>query len=229
MADTVKGTHAASEPLTATTLTATTGLVLPKTSGTGIKVDTSTPVFGWRDLIGDVHNRGIGATDPAYNVYIGGIRQFQFTVNDEVFNEFHWAHDYVPGTSCFIHTHWSHNATTVTGGSVTWGFEFSWAKGYDQAAFSAPKTITVQQNASTVRYRHMIAEVEFTSNGGNATHLDYNLLEIDGILMVRTYLSANNMTVSGGGVPEPFLHFVDIHYQSTGMPTFNKNYPFYSV
>jgi len=40
----------------------------------------------------------------------------------------------------------------------------------------------------------------------------------------RVYLSANNMTVSGGAVPDPFLHQVDIHYQSTAIGT-KKRFP----
>jgi hypothetical protein len=203
-------------------------LVLPQTPGTGLKMGTS-PVFGWVDLTGEITLRGTGASDPTFAVYYGGIRKYQFGVGKEVQHDYHWQHDYVPASTAYIHAHWSHAATTVTGGSVTWGMEFIWAKGFNQMAFTAPKTITVTQNASTTQRQHMIAEVEFTSNGGDATHLDYNLLEIDGLLHVRTFLSANDMTVSGGAVPDPFLHYVDIHYQSTGRSSINRNYPFYTV
>jgi hypothetical protein len=131
---------------------------------------------------------------------------------------FHILHDYVPGTDIYLHTHWAHNSATVTSGSVTWEFESSYAKGHNQAAFPASKVITVTQNASTAQYQHMIAEIAITNNGGDATRIDRNIIETDGIIMVRCRLTANSIN----GTPEPFLFLVDAHYQSTGVPTKNK-------
>lgn len=200
-------------------------IILPKANTDGIKVDSATPTYGWRDLTGDITIRGIGATDPSFNIYRGGIRQFQFTVNDEVFVEFHQPHDWAVGTDLYLHFHWSHIATTVTGGSVTWGAEVTWAKGFDQAAFQAPVTTTIAQNASTTQYQHMIAEVQLTAASPSASQIDTDNLEVDGVFLVRGYLSANAMTVSGGGVPEPFLHYIDIHYQTTNIGTKAKAGP----
>lgn len=203
-------------------------IVLPKTSGEGIKVDTATPTFPWADLIGEVHAKGTGPTDPSWATYRGGIKAFQFTVNDEVWLAFHLPHDYVPGSDIHIHAHWSHIATTVTGGSVTWGFEVTYSKGHNQAAFAAPITTTITQNASTTQYQHMIAEVQLSAVLPSAAQIDSDSIEVDGMILVRAYLSANNLTVSGGGTPEPFLHLVDIHYQSTGIGTKNKAPNFWS-
>lgn len=205
----------------------TGNIIIPKTANAGIKVDLSSPTFGWKDLLGSIHARGTGAADPSFNVYNGNLRGYQFSVNDEVWVEFHLPHDYVPNSNIFIHTHWSHKETGITGGSVTWGLNVSYAKGYDQGSFANIVTTTIQQNASTTQYQHMIAEVQLSSLSPTASQLDSAYLEIDGILLVRVYLSANNMT---GYTPvrEPFLHFVDIHYQSTQMSTKDKNYPFYT-
>ena len=74
----------------------------------------------------------------------------------------------------------------------------------------------------------MIAEIQLSAASPTASQIDTDDLEVDGLILCRTYLSANNITVSGGGVPDPFLHFVDIHYQSTGIPTKNKAPNFYS-
>lgn len=200
-------------------------ITLSKDVGTGIKVDVASPTFPWHDMLGPISVRGIGGKDPAYAVYQGGIRGHQFGVGEEVFIEFHMPHDYYPGSDLFIHSHWSHNATTVTGGSVTWGYEVTYAKGYDQAAFIAPVTRTVQQNASTTQYKHMIAETQISAATPAASQIDTDNLEVDGLILVRCYLSANAMTVSGGGVPEPFLHMVDLHYQSTSLGTKQKNGP----
>ena len=68
----------------------------------------------------------------------------------------------------------------------------------------------------------MIAEVAFTNYGGDATHFDRAVIETDGLLAVMTKLTANTTGV------DPFLHYVDIHYQSTGLPTKNKAPNFYT-
>ncbi len=197
-------------------------VIIDKTQGDGIKVDFDAPTYAWQDLLGEITVRGIGANDPAWSVYRGGIRQYQFGAADEVWLNFHIPHDYVPGSDIYIHAHWSHIVTTVTGGSVTWGFEVSYSKGHNQAAFSAPITVTLAQNASTGQYQHLIAEIQLSAASPSVSQLDSDIIEVDGLILVRAYLSANNMTVSGGLVPDPFLHYVDIHYQSTGIGTKQK-------
>jgi hypothetical protein len=212
-------------------------IVVPKASGAGIKVDPSAPTFGWHDLLGDVQIRGTGGTDPAYLAYNGsGIRQFFFAVNDEVFLAFHMPHDYASGTDIHLHFHWSQDQKTtagaatnaVTGGSVTWGYEVCYAKGHQQAAFSAAVTGTIAQNASTTKNHHHIAEVQISAASPSASQIDTDNLETDGVILCRAYLSANNMTVAAGSVPAPVLHFVDIHYQSTAIPTKNRVPNFYT-
>ena len=202
-------------------------LILPKTSGEGIKVDPSSTTYPWHDLLGRISVRGVGGTDPTLAVYRGGIRQFQFSVNDECFVEFHVPHDWA-GQDLYMHWHWSHAATTVTGGTVTWGAEVSYAKGHNQAAFAAPITTTNAQNASTTQYQHMISEIQLTAASPSGSQIATSILEPDGLLLVRPYLYANGMTVSGGGVPEPFLHFADAHYQSTCIGTKAKAPSFYT-
>jgi hypothetical protein len=203
-------------------------LVLPKTTGLGIQVDLAAPTFPWADITGEIISRGVGATDPAFSTYIGNIKQYQFAVNDEVWNVFHIPHDYLPGSDLYIHAHWSHNATTVTGGSVTWGWDVSSAKGHNQAAFIATVNPTILQNASTTQYQHMIAEVQLSAGSPSASQINNSTIEPDSLIICRTYLSANGMTVSGGGVPDPFLHTVDLHYQSTGIGTKAKAPNFYT-
>lgn len=195
--------------------------VFPKTSGVGIKLDTTTPVFGWRDLIGPIHTRPAGGTIPTFSAYRGVIWQYRFLdTGDEVFNEFHIPHDYVPGSPMYIHAHWS-QVSAGTGNAV-FSFNISYAKGYDQAPFSDPASAvaTVTQAASGTPYQHMIAEVIMTSNGGSASTIDVNNIEVDGLILVRTKLTT---LPTGGGAP--FVHFIDIHYQSTGIPTKGRNYP----
>lgn len=189
----------------------------------GIKVDHSEPGYPWRDLEGQISIRGTGGTNPTFAVYRGGIRQFRFGVNDEAFLEFHMPHDYVPGSEMFLHFHWSHIVDGVTSGSVTWGAEMTYAKGFNQAAFVAPVNLTVSEDAPTEQYQHMVTETQMTLSGGSASRIDTDTLETDGLILVRAFLSAN--TMNGGALP--FLHRVDIHYQSTNIGTKNKAPSFY--
>jgi hypothetical protein len=195
------------------------GLQIPKTQNTGIKVDSlGTPTFAWHDLTATLYAAS-GGQPATFNTYRNGIRQWQFVAeSDELFCDFHLPHDYDIGTDLHIHVHWSHASATVTGGSVTWAFELTYAKGHDQGAFPASKTVTVQQNASTTQYQHMVAETTATTVGGSGTQFDTDDMEPDGLLICRFYLDSNDITDSVV-VPDPFVHAVDVHYQSTGVGT----------
>lgn len=198
------------------------GKVFPKTVNKGIKVDTAAPDFGWHDLVGNLYTAGLGGSAASYAIYRGGIQALQFDEGDEAKIDLHMPHDYAMGTPIYIHVHWSHASTVVTGGSCTWAFEVMYAKGHDQGVFEAPITASVVANASTTQYRHLVSETVLSDNGGSATTLDTNMLEPDGIIQIRAYLDSNDMTTSDLSVVAPFIHFVDIHYQSNGIPTKNK-------
>lgn len=214
----------AANDVTVNSLTASNGITLDKASGEGIKVDTASPTFGWRDLLSNIIKEEGGPNAPTFVIFRDNIKQHQFALNDEVFLEFHLPHDYVPASDLYIHVHWAHNSATVSSGSVTWSFEVTYAKGYDQAAFPATVTVTAPQTASTTQYQHMIAETQLSNNGGTGGLMDSNLLEVDGLILVRVYLSANTISTA----TDPFLLFCDIHYQSTGIATKNKSPNFYS-
>ena len=198
-------------------------IMVPNAQTYGIKVDSlGTPTFGWHDLTGVLQVYG-EAGDALRSSYRGGIKALQFIEGSSAYIDFHLPHDYVMGSDIFFHAHWSHAATTVTGGSVTWGFELMYAKGHNQAAFEEPVTVAVVQSANPIQYQHMIAEnVASTPGGAAGVLLDTDELEVDGLIQCRIYLDSNDLLVSGGGVPDPFVHAVDIHYQSTNIATKNK-------
>jgi hypothetical protein len=206
--------------------------VLPKTSGKGIAVDTTTPTFGYRDLLGDVKVLSPGANDPIVAVFRDAIRAFSFSnaVMNECFMFFHIPHDYVPGSDIFIHTHWSQNVVDSGGaagvpGVVKWSFEVSYAKGHDQAAFPASFTTYVTQTASGTQYRHMLAEVQLSAASPSAVQIDSDDLEPDGIILVRCFRDPGDGADTLNQVP--FLHYVDIHYQSSNIATKAKAPNFY--
>jgi hypothetical protein len=204
-------------------------LKVPKTQNAGVRVDSlGTPTYSWRDMNATVRIDETGPTKPSWSVFRGNFRQMLFEVNDEGYFTFHMPHEYVTNSPIYIHVHWSHAATLVTGGSVTWAFELSAAKGHNQGAFNVPVTISVVQNASTVQYQHLIAEGLCADIAGAGGTLDLGIIEPDTLILGRVYLAANNLTVSGGGVPNIFLHEVDLHIQTTVVGTKQKQPPFWT-
>lgn len=194
----------------------TSHVVFKKTSGNGIKVDTTTPTFGWADLQGNVTNSK-GATKPTEATYRGGITEFEFSAGDDAEIEYHIPHDYVLGTDIYLHVHWSHIGALVTGGNLIFTVESSYAKGHNQAAFSAPVTGTFTDTASTTQYQHIVSETQYSASTPTGLQIDTDTLEPDGIILMRFEVTTNNITVSGGGVPDPFIHHIDVHYQTTGL------------
>lgn len=206
-------------------------IMVPRTQNAGIKTDSlGTPTYSWRDVNVPLRIDEAGGNKPLWATYINGIKQLQFSVNDEGFFTFHIPHEYVVGTPIYVHAHWSHASTLVTGGAVDWHFELSAARGHDQDAFNVPSlTIHCPQNASLIQYRHMIAEAVASTADGSGGTLLHSQIEPDTIILGKISLVSNTITVSGGGVPKPFLHEVDIHMQTTAVGTKDKAPPFWGV
>jgi hypothetical protein len=202
-------------------------LVLPKTTNKGIQVDTTTPTFPWRDIIGDVTPKTTGAGTPVSGAYQGNIYAMKFIANDVVDCIFHIPHDYVPGTDIHLHVHWSHNGTAITGNAVFTHYS-TYAKGHNQANFPAEVTSTITYNttniATTPQYRHRIDEIALSTAGGSAALLNTTNLEPDGIILVRLKLTTLP-TITAGDL---FIHTIDIHYQSTNIGTKAKAPSFYT-
>lgn len=186
----------------------------------------------WKDLIGSVTVRGTGPTSPALSAYRGGnIDQFAFSAGDEVMVEFHIPHDYAPGTDLYLHFHWSHNGATSITGDMTWQANVTYAKGFNQANFpaeiSTSVTYATTDLTTTPQYRHRVDEVQLSASAPTASQLDTDDIEVDGIILMRVSASAIP-TIVGGSPNEPFLHFVDIHYQAAYAGTANKAPNFYA-
>lgn len=203
-------------------------LVFDKASGNGIKVDIDNPTFGFRDLLGLVTQQNTGASKPTFATYRDTLKQYQFAATKEEFFEFHIPHDYVEGTDIFLHIHWSHTATTVTGGTVTFTYEISYSKSHNQAAFPASVTGTIVPTPSNTQYQQILSETQISASSPSGSQIDSDNLEPDGVILCRLEVTSNDITVSSGGVPDPFIHYVDIHYQSTDISTKSKAPDFYS-
>ena len=208
-------------------------IIFQKSSGTGIKVDTGVPTYPWCDLIGQISPHVGGGTAPVSLPFIGGnINNYCFdnnTVIDSIV--YHIPHDYVPGSDLFLHLHWGHNGTAISGNFViTW--HCMYAKGHQQASFQ-PEIDIVQTIPCTIgsfpRYQHNITEFQITNGTGDATHLLNTLIEPDGILIIGAVITSPTITGSSNGAAgnHPFIFTVDLHYQSTGIGTKQKAPNFY--
>lgn len=194
-------------------------IIFTKDPGHGIKVDPPNATFGWADLLGPVTvDTGAASNKPNYAVYINGIKQYQFVVDDQIWSEYHIPHDYAPNTTIYIHVHWSHPSANLSG-NVVWGFEATYSKGHNQQRFSNTINTTLTSQSSNIAYRHMLTETALSGIGLLAT----GDIEPDGLVLLRTFLSQNNLSPASN----PFLHFVDIHYQSTGISTKQRAPNFY--
>jgi hypothetical protein len=197
-------------------------VVVSSEPGAGVYMDTTNPRYGWHDLLGEIKtDRDNSANMPTFSVFAGGIKQYKFDVGDEAFINFHMPHDYAPGTDLFIHGHWSHLGDSPAG-DITFGFEVSYAKGYSRESFdTSTVTLSGQASMTFAARTHQISEFQLSNEGGTGGLLDTNRIEPDGVLLVRCFLSANTSGV------DPFLHYVDLHYQTTGVPTKNRSYNFW--
>ena len=81
--------------------------------------------------------------------------------------------------------------------------------------------------ASTTQYQHILSETQYSASAPAGLQLDTDDLEVDGVILVRLEMTTNNIT-SSGAVPDPFIHYVDVHYQSTGIATKAKAPDFYT-
>lgn len=196
-------------------------LDLTGVSGTGVKVDTTTPTFGWRDLEGLIQPKTSGAGSPTWTTFRGNIKEWKFVANDIVDLKYHMPHDWVPGTDIYIHLHWCHNGTAISG-SIVFDYRWTYQKGHNQGTY--PSDVTFTQTISTPnvatypRYAPIISEVQFSKAVPSANEIDTDILEADGLIKISGKASTVP-TVTGGDF---FIEYIDIHYQSSNIGTKNK-------
>ena len=203
------------------------GKTFPKTQNKGIKIDTDAPDFGWHDLHGIPLFNPDDPNKPTVQVFLGGVSCCNFAEGQQMTYRFHVPHDYAMGTDIFVHVHWAHKSDVVTGGSLTWAFESAYAKGPQQLGESffdatTKTTSVVQTLTETQKHFHYVAEASMSIAGGSATQIDTARIEPDGMFLVRCYLDSNDIITSDLSTVNPFNFFVDLHYQSTGIATKNR-------
>lgn len=202
-------------------------LGLPSSIGMGLLVEDG---YGWRDLIGEVTPRSTTNTAPVLKNFLGSIREWSYSADDEGDCRYHIPHDYAPGTDLYIHVHWGHNGTNILG-ALQLDIQASYAKGHQRASFSTQIVNQILVNnlniTNTPRYFHRVDEIKISTPGGSSSLLDTSLIEVDGFILLK-YVTTVIPSISGSDTTNaPFIFGVDIHYQSTNMPTKNKSPSFY--
>ena len=174
---------------------------------------------GWKDNVMPLNAAGVPVSNAPTMTSFGssGIREeLAFAVNDYCFiSAFHINHDIAINGDCYLHVHWSSNGTDTN--PVKWQFDIMRALGHQQAAYSAPASITVSQNAQGTAWYHMIAEVAI---GDKLT-----LTEPDELILVTLKRITNGATENTDTI---FGMTVDMHYESDRDSTLNKAPNFYS-
>lgn len=174
---------------------------------------------GWVDLLGPISQGKIaGANVPNWAVFRGGISAYSFsaTAMNEVWLAFHVPHDYLPASMLYPHVHWSTTGTNT--GVVRWGVEYTSARGYGIEAFPAPTTVYIEQAGSGVAYQHMIAEP------AEGLGIVIPNLEPDSLILIRLF--RDGAAGSDTQTDPAFGLFMDLHYQSDGMLTNERNRTF---
>jgi len=128
----------------------------------------------------------------------------------------------------YIHPHWTHNGTNISG-SLVINLYLTYAKGHQQASFSAQVTATLTDGSLTIANTpalwHRIPEIQISSVGGSASTLNTTNIEVDGLILIH-YDVVTIPTITGGS-GKPYLLTFDLHYQSTNMATKQKAPNFY--
>jgi hypothetical protein len=187
---------------------------------TAIKIHQrdGTSDYGWRDMIGAIVARGVGANDPTWAAVTGLGNMFAYSfaaaTMQQIWIAYHIDHDYAEGTPIFMHTHWINAAVSPNTGAVRWGFEYTVAKGHQQQAFSAPTTVYVNQTCNATRYMHHIAEVAVV-DAIPATNL-----EPDSMIYARIFRDAADAADTCSDAV--YLLTADCHYQASRYSTKNK-------
>jgi len=206
-------------------------LVLPKDSGGGIRVDKDDPTFGWRDITGRIRPDPVGTDSPALTAFIGNVRAYAYSTSPaakKLDMEFHMPHDWVPGTDLFLHVHWGHNGTAISGSIV---FDHSAIYGSRDGVFGAQinpvQTVSGLTIGNTPQFAQRVDEFQLTAASPSATQFDTDNITVDGLILI-TMSVTTIPTISGGGSTNPFVFTCDLHYQSNNIGTKNSASPFYT-
>jgi len=190
----------------------------------------------YKDLEG-VYTPATGAAAPAVSTFKTvnaiNISARNYGVGDASDWEFHMPHDWAKGTDLFIHVHWGHNGTGISG-TMTWDFAATFAPRsvasgggdtFADDAFGSISTGSLSIGSFPI-HSHVVEEVAFSNSGGTGNLLNTSNLIVDGKILLR--LQASAIPSITGGINQPFLFGVDLHYLADLTGTPSKDPDFYA-
>lgn len=187
--------------------------------------------FGWKDLTSSVTPRSTTSLAPTLRQLTANVSEFAYGVGDRCEISFHIPHDYVPNTDMFVHVHWTHSGSNISGTFSLSCFSV-YAKGHQQEVFTEEKTTTISVPNLNItncpKFMHRVDEVQLSSKGGGVNLINTDLIETDGFILMT--ISVNNIPSITGSLytNEPYIIGLDLHYQCIGLSTKNKSPNFYS-
>ena len=191
----------------------------------------------WKDIIGTYQEDVSGPTRPTKAAFKAPCDAWSYGTNDAGEFFFHIPHDYAVGTDLFIHVHWGHNGTSISGNMV-WNVAATVSQrsaGIPYTPFSANVANSINSNTISgamnitnfPQHCHAVEEIQLSSSTPTASQLDTADIEVDGIIIV--HIAASTVPSIGGGTPNnPYLFTLDIHYQADIEGTKNKDPNFYA-
>jgi hypothetical protein len=146
----------------------------------------------------------------------GNIKQQAFAVGDSVYFAMHVDHDILPGSTCFLHVHWTTNGTSTA--VVKWNVNYTVATRDDvtPTAFGAETTVVLQQAAAGTAWKHIVTE----------DTVGFTIPPVDSLIILELKRVTNGGTENANTV---FGLFVDIHYQAAMVGTISRAPDFYTA
>ena len=173
---------------------------------------------GWDDYTvdGQVVGKSGGLLPPVFEESpVTGYYTYQYQLNDQGWFVIHIKHAYKAGSKVYPHIHWMHNGVG-NGADVHWEISYSPAEGYSQKVFPAMTSFEIVATPDASTSMHQINEAS------EAQAFNTNL-EIDSLILFRVRRVTNGGTDYNG---KPFLLTIDIHIETDGRLTNEKNIPF---
>lgn len=196
----------------------------------GIKVNNKYP---WMDVVGTLAPRssstGAAIQTSLFNALVAGYPLTATSVVDVIF---HVPHDYMPGTDVFLHHHWGHQGTAISGSLVITANISMVTRTAGISVMTTPVVSTTTISGLTItnmpKWSVRIDETQISTPGGSSTMLDTNAITPDSLIIIR-YSTPTIPSLSGSAVKNnPYFFASDIHMQSNMIGTPNKDPNFYA-
>lgn len=185
----------------------------------------------WEDVIGVFTPRTTSGSTYNPSNFIGGVYSWPHAINYTGDIVYHMPHSYAPGTDLYLHMHWGHQGTSISGSFVVSLVVTHAKRTSAQDVFSTPITtslsITGLNITNTPRYSHRIDEIQLSTPGGASNMLNTDDIGVDSLIMVR-YTTSTIPSISGGVKNQPFIFASDLHIQTNVIGTPHKDPDYYN-